>query len=256
MPQKLLLLCLAFPFLVVGQNRTYYNKANEVVQPDADFSFYETIEKMADGLLMVRQYTPKDSLLFEGAFSQYLKKGQPDVQEGLHKNYRRSGGALWYSQNFAEGKLHGELRSYYPNGKLKRIEKYEHGQFISGVCYNEDGSEREFTHFERQPSYPGGEQALFQHISKNIVYPKKALENNIQGSVILSFVVNRDGSVSNIEILKDLGAGCGAEAVRVAQLMEPWVPGYFDDQPVKVRYSLPLKFKLDTGRKRKKKDKD
>jgi protein TonB len=124
---------------------------------------------------------------------------------------------------------------------------------LSGFCYNEDGSSRPFTQFQRQPEYPGGEQALYKYFSDNMVYPKKALENGIQGTVVTTFVVNKDGSISDVVVLKDIGAGCGAEAARLVQSMAQWTPGYSDDEPVKVRYTLPLKFKLDSGRKKKRK---
>lgn len=98
---------------------------------------------------------------------------------------------------------------------------------------------------EKQPVFPGGEPAMMQFISENLKYPALARENAIQGMVALTFVVDKDGSVTNVNIIKDIGGGCGKEAVRVVQSMPKWTPGQANGQPVKVRYTLPIRFKLE-----------
>ena len=103
------------------------------------------------------------------------------------------------------------------------------------------------------PSFPGGEQGLMQFLGSRIRYPEQAKKNNIQGVVALLFVVERDGSVSNIVILHDAGGGCAEEAVRVVKSMPRWLPGVVDDVPVRVSYTLPVRFKLDEPEKPKKK---
>jgi TonB family protein len=97
----------------------------------------------------------------------------------------------------------------------------------------------------KAPSFPGGEQAMMQFISDNLKYPALARENAIQGMVALTFVVDKDGSVTNINILRDIGGGCGKEAMRVVQAMPKWTPGQANGQPVKVRYTLPIRYKLE-----------
>ncbi len=82
------------------------------------------------------------------------------------------------------------------------------------------------------------------YLSKNIRYPSAARENEIQGRVVLQFVVDQGGNVTNIEIKKDIGGGCGQEAVRVVKAMPKWKPGKQNGQPVKVYYTLPVSFKL------------
>ena len=95
------------------------------------------------------------------------------------------------------------------------------------------------------PSFPGGEPELQRFLATNIRYPALARKNNIQGFVAVSFVVNRDGSLSDIIRLKDIGCGCGAEVLRVLGLMPNWSPGMVDGKPVKVRFVLPVKFRLE-----------
>lgn len=98
---------------------------------------------------------------------------------------------------------------------------------------------------QKPPSFPGGESELFKYLQKNIQYPVLAKENNIQGVVPVSFVVGKDGSVTEVKILRDIGGGCGKEAMRVIQAMPKWVPGEANGHAVKVRYTLPVRFKLE-----------
>lgn len=98
---------------------------------------------------------------------------------------------------------------------------------------------------QKSPSFPGGEAELLKYLNQNIKYPQLARDNNIQGSVALTFVVNKDGSVSDVKILKDIGGGCGKEAVRVVNSMPRWIPGEANGHPVKVRFTLPVRFRLE-----------
>ena len=98
---------------------------------------------------------------------------------------------------------------------------------------------------QKPPSFPGGEAELMKFLNKNIEYPALAKENNIQGVVALTFVVNKDGSVSDVAIVKEIGGGCGKEAVRVVKSMPKWSAGEANGHPVKVRFTLPVRFRLD-----------
>lgn len=97
---------------------------------------------------------------------------------------------------------------------------------------------------QKAPAFPGGEAEMLKFLSANIKYPALARENAIQGSVVISFVVQADGTVGDAKIVKDIGAGCGKEALRVVSLMPRWKPGEANGEPVRVRYTLPVRFKL------------
>lgn len=105
------------------------------------------------------------------------------------------------------------------------------------------------------PQFPGGETALLRYLSKSIQYPALARKNNIQGTVLLTFVVERDGTISNPAIVEDIGGGCGAEALRAVGGMPDWRPGKVDGQSVRVRFTLPVKFKLEEPESKKEKKK-
>ncbi len=98
---------------------------------------------------------------------------------------------------------------------------------------------------QKPPSFPGGEGELLKYLAENIKYPPLARENNITGMVALTFVVGKDGQVRDVKIVRDIGGGCGKEAVRVVESMPKWIPGEANGNPVKVRFTLPVRFKLE-----------
>ncbi|MCK9302928.1 MAG: M56 family metallopeptidase [Bacteroidales bacterium] len=96
------------------------------------------------------------------------------------------------------------------------------------------------------PSFPGGTAALTKFLGDNIKYPEAAKVNKISGTVFVAFVVEKDGSVSNVTILRGLSAECDAEVLRVMNLMPKWNPGKNADETVRVKYTIPFKFFLPT----------
>ena len=97
---------------------------------------------------------------------------------------------------------------------------------------------------EQMPSYPGGMGALMQYLSSNIKYPVIAEENGIQGRVICTFVVERDGSITDVRIAKSVDPSLDKEAMRVVSKMPRWIPGKQNGSAVRVKYTLPVTFRL------------
>ena len=97
---------------------------------------------------------------------------------------------------------------------------------------------------EQMPSYPGGNGALMQYLSSHIKYPVIAEENGIQGRVICTFIVERDGSITDVRIAKSVDPSLDKEAVRVVSSMPKWIPGKQDGKPVRVEYTFPVTFRL------------
>ncbi|MCC7465975.1 MAG: TonB family protein [Saprospiraceae bacterium] len=98
----------------------------------------------------------------------------------------------------------------------------------------------------RMPSFPGGEAEMFRWISKHMQYPEQARETGVSGPVVLQFLVAKDGSIQDIQVVKTPAGGAilGREAVRVVQSMPRWTPGEHNGKPVKVKFTLPLRFHL------------
>jgi protein TonB len=98
---------------------------------------------------------------------------------------------------------------------------------------------------EQQPEFEGGYEAMMNFIRKNMRYPASARRMGIDGTVYVSFVVGKDGSIADVKVLRGISADCDKEAVRVVQMMPPWKPGKQNGKNVFVRFNLPIKFKLN-----------
>ncbi|GAB4049959.1 energy transducer TonB [Spirosoma litoris] len=109
----------------------------------------------------------------------------------------------------------------------------------------ETKTEAPFLTVEQQPEYPGGISALMNFLGKNLNYPRSAASAGVSGRVFVSFVVNTDGSLTDIQILKGIGFGCDEEALRVMNKMPHWKPGKQSGRAVRVRYNLPIAFTLE-----------
>lgn len=99
-----------------------------------------------------------------------------------------------------------------------------------------------FTAVEMEPSFPGGIEMFYRFLQANIKYPAKAFEDKIQGKVFISFVVEKDGSLTDIKVLRGIGGGCDEEAVRVMKTSPKWRPGIQNGRPVRVQYTMPISF--------------
>jgi protein TonB len=100
---------------------------------------------------------------------------------------------------------------------------------------------------EVMPEFPGGKEALFAYIGKNLKYPEQAVEEGVEGVVFVTFVVEADGKITGVKVLRGIGFGCEEEAVRVVRGMPNWTPGKQLGKPVRVKYNLPIRYKLESG---------
>lgn len=111
----------------------------------------------------------------------------------------------------------------------------------------EEAAEEEiFVFVEDQASYPGGEEARMKFLRDNIKYPEMAKESGIQGTVYLKFVIEKDGTISNVQVVRGIGGGCDDEAVRVLKSMPKWQPAKQRGRPVRVWFNMPIKFTLQS----------
>ena len=97
---------------------------------------------------------------------------------------------------------------------------------------------------EEMPQFPGGSAALFEYLSKNIKYPVVAEENGVQGRVVVTFVVERDGSITDVKVVKSVDPSLDKEAQRVVKSMPHWIPGKQNGSAVRVKYTVPVTFRL------------
>ncbi len=139
-----------------------------------------------------------------------------------------------------------ELKNVDPGTKTEEGDK-------NGVDYSlldvqtkvvEPKKEEVFTYAEEMPSFPGGEDKLLQYFATHIVYPEIAKRAGVEGRLYISFVVRSTGEITDISVIKGLGAGLDEEAVRVVKSMPKWKPGKQNGKPVSVKVSIPMVFKL------------
>lgn len=136
-------------------------------------------------------------------------------------------------------------------GKTTKTEdgKTENGK--KAIPVEEEGcfsSEEVFVAVEYMPEFPGGDLARMKFLQENIIYPKSARRKGIQGTVFATFVIERDGSITDVRVLRGIGGGCDEEVVRVIQNMPKWKPGIHKGKPVRVQFNMPVRFTLSSGR--------
>ncbi|MFD2284761.1 TonB family protein [Pedobacter petrophilus] len=150
------------------------------------------------------------------------------------------------------------------NAKALALPNYQKLSDITVISYSQplttDNANKksdkvyDFVSIEKQPEFPGGITRFYKYLGGNIKYPKMAQENNVQGKVFLSFVVEKDGSLTDVQITRGLGSGTDEEAVRVIKESPKWNPGIADGEPVRVKYNLNVNFNLTSDEEKLKTD--
>ena len=178
---------------------------------------------------------------YDLAGNQIANKGN-----GTLINYADTFKRVFSKGPIANGLKEGEWRGKLSDTLTTFICLYAKGVLVSGTTYEENGKEYHFTKEEVEPFPKGGLQKFYKNLASNLKYPKKAKENYVQGKVILSFVIGKDGDFQQIKVVRGIGSGCDEAAVEALQKTSaPWVPGTQYGLPVRVFYSIPIDFSLD-----------
>ena len=146
---------------------------------------------------------------------------------------------------YNHGKLQGAYVKYWRNGNKRRLEFYNEDTLVVGHCFLENGAEVPYFPAEKMPEYPGGMNALYAFLVDNLKYPAYCRKKGIEGRVLVKFVINEDGTVSDLTIKKSVDPLLDEEALRVLHLMPKWIPGQQEGKYVKVQYALPIRFSLE-----------
>ena len=107
-----------------------------------------------------------------------------------------------------------------------------------------------FVVVEENPFFPGGDEAMYKFLVDNLVYPEDAKAKGISGRVYINFVIEKNGEISNIKVLRGVCSSIDAEAIRVVKLMPKWNPGMQRGKPVRVNFNLPINFQLSNKKKK------
>lgn len=113
------------------------------------------------------------------------------------------------------------------------------------VVYEEPAEPEVYTFVEKEPEFPNGEAALFSYLNSNVKYPAIAMETGVQGTVIVKFVVYEDGSIGNVEVIRSVMSALDEEATRVITAMPNWNPGMQNGIPVRVYFTIPIRFIME-----------
>lgn len=130
----------------------------------------------------------------------------------------------------------------YSQSKLtqKQIKNRNYQEVIGGKYDSADTLANPDTY----AMYPEGMKGIRKHISERLIYPRNAYKNNIQGSVVVRFVVEKNGEIGEIEVVRSVDPELDAEAIRVIKKLKVWVPAYKDGKPVRVEYLFPFNFQF------------
>jgi protein TonB len=125
------------------------------------------------------------------------------------------------------------------------LDEYGDGPIAPPVVEAPPPKEQIFDRVEQMPQFGSGDKELMEYLAKNIKYPAIARENGIQGTVVVQFVVDKDGSITQPQVVRGIGGGCDEEALRVVRGMPKWQPGKQQGREVKVKFTLPIRFRLE-----------
>lgn len=151
-------------------------------------------------------------------------------------------GTLKSEIHFSYGKKEGSFIHYWKNGSKKRYDTYKNGNLIEGDCWDLKGNNIDYYNYEIQPEFPGGSKGLRAYLAESIKYPRNSRTSSIRGKVIVSFKIEEDGQVADVQIMKGVNLVLNNEAKRVVQNMPKWAPGLRNGTPVSSELSIPIVF--------------
>lgn len=144
--------------------------------------------------------------------------------------------------NTAIGAL--DVKGNSDQGEILKVTQRVETEPVKAEAPKPEVENKVFDVVEQMPSFPGGQGALMSYLSQNIRYPVVAQENGVQGRVTVSFVVERDGSITDVTVVRSVDPSLDKEAVRVIKSMPKWNPGKQNGSPVRVKYNVPVSFRL------------
>lgn len=172
-------------------------------------------------------------------YSNYKKREKHGDETMFYENKQ-----LYSIQQFKNGKAEGTHLVYFPNNSIKREDFYVKNERTTEKCYALDGSDTAYYEFLKMPEYPGGDEKLVAFLASNVKYPAASKYKNIQGFLVVGFVVSEDGKISDLKVIRSLSEDTDAEALRVTSMIERFEPGMLDGKKVTMQYNLPFRFSL------------
>jgi periplasmic protein TonB len=247
--QLFITLLLLMSIGIYGQDTVYFDMKGDKVKSLALADSYRVTIKdsVAANRKIERKYYMSGKIksekhLLEIVTNTEMKKPSFQLDGKFREWY--GNGQLWKDLNYDQNNLNGEIMTYWDNGQLKRHELFQSGKSVKGECYDREGKSVDFLSFQVLPEFVGGISALMDFLSRNVTYPVAMQKCHLEGKVFVGFIVNKEGSVTDVKVLRGVSPEFDEEAIRVAKSMPKWNPGMQDGEKVNVRYTLPINFKL------------
>ncbi|MCB0521526.1 MAG: TonB family protein [Saprospiraceae bacterium] len=250
-------------------HKLYYPDTRQITQYN---TYSDDKLKRKNGLS--KTWSDKGELQSQGHYKNDLREGEwkyfnsNGIRTGRYEKGEEEGiwvtkdssGQLLTEYNYQAGKLHGPFKEWDGEGEMIREGSYDKGELAFEKKYKESKStdfDGIFKMVEEQPRFPGcdnldslaqkkcSDEKMLTFIYGTIKYPAKARKMGIEGMAIVKFIVEKDGRVSNVEVVRGLCDEIANECKRVVEMMPDWVPGMQHGKPVRVQFNLPVKFKLE-----------
>ncbi len=240
-PILFLLFSLMSLSLVAQENfiRKFYKNYKESDSADADMYYDYFLTKTSSRKGYYVKYTIEGIKLETCECSFVLKK----EREGICTLYNENG-TIKAIETFKNNKWEGILKSYYDNGQLRREDLYKEGEFVSGKCYTASGADTAHFHYYKIAEPVGGVVELNRHIATNFIYPEEARRNDIQGKVFVGFIIDYDGSVTEVHIARGVHKLLDDEAMRVIKTLPKFIPAISEGRPDRTNYIIPVNARL------------
>jgi TonB family protein len=188
----------------------------------------ETTYWINDSIYEITHYTTSSYRLRHGKNYQYYKSGK-----------------LKYDIDFSNNKINGTLKGYFENGNIRRIDNYKNDSLIEGKCYTKDGLDTAYYVYLKNASYKGQNLEGFRRfVSSKLKYPRLAIENNIQGKVLIEFDVNSKGEIVDIFIVESPDDLLSQAAIKALNQSDLWEPCIGEGKKARQKFTMPLYFSL------------
>lgn len=226
----------------MSQDKIYFDTYEKETKDTSIAVFYKN--KYRDpsytNTIIEKSFYMNGKIRSEINYSNFAQK----IKYGSSKSWYENG-QLKEKALYKENKLNDSLITYWPNGNLKRQDHYNMGKLVNGQLYNFDGSTTAHYEYETAAEFPGGINKLIDYIGTNIRYPKSARRNGVEGKVYVQFVVDAEGNVQHVEVLKGVSPVIDEEAMRVVKSIPQWRPAMVDGNKVNSFYTLPINFTIN-----------
>lgn len=216
---------------------TLYFDQNWIETNKSNAKFYSLRYQLNDTLWQMKDFFIDGRIQMTGTFSDNKFKNRI----GEFRYYLEDGNlkstSLYTRNDMTNKEIH-----YYKNGNVDYLYEYDNrtGDLITKEYFKENGDKSVFI----EPAFKEGYERMNLFISNNIRYPKIARKRNIEGDVLVKFVIEKDGSIGEVTILESANTLLNDEAIRVVKAMPKWNPGNRDGEPLRIYYSIPIKFRL------------